>query len=129
METKKVLFGLVVAFVVVWLLRPSVLPKQLGGAPSGLSATVATSSQASVGTTATTIFATSTNCAARVISTVADPIMLTFNDYKGEVPSGTYGYLQAASTTVAYDAEIYGCGAFKAFGFTASNTIHVFESR
>lgn len=97
-------------------------------APSGLAASVATSSQATVGTTAISLFATSTSCAARVITTYASPVMLTFSDYAGQTPTGLFGHLQAASTTVAYDSGVYGCGLVKAYSFT-SQTITVTETR
>lgn len=83
-------------------------------------AVVATTSVAGVTTSASTIFATS-SCTGRVISTRESAIMLTFSDNQGQVPTGLYGHVQAASTTVAYDAGTYGCGAFKAFSFTAQN--------
>jgi len=127
MDNKKI-FGIFIAFLLlVWTIIPASRP--LGAAPSGLTATVATSSQASVGTTATTVFATSTNCSARVISTVEKPIMLIFSNYKGETPSGVYGYLQAASTTTIYDAEIFGCNALKVYGFDSSTTLTIMETR
>ena len=96
-------------------------------APSGLPATVATSSIASVGTTAISLFATST-CSARIISTQAQAIMLTFSDYAGQTPTATFGHWQAASTTQAYDSGQYGCGLVKAYSF-ATQTITVTESR
>ena len=54
--------------------------------------------------------------------------MLTFSDNQGKVPSGVYGHLQAASTTVAYDGGQYGCGAVRIYSFT-SQAITVSESR
>ena len=99
----------------------------LGSAPAGLPATVATSSIAAVTTNATTVFATS-SCAARIITTSASPIMITFSDNHGSVPTGSFGHLQSASTTVAYDSGQYGCGAVKVFSFVAG-TISVSESR
>ncbi len=96
-------------------------------APAGIPASVATTSPAIVGTTASTIFATST-CTARIISTQASPIMLTFGDNQGATPTGGYGNWQAASTTVAYDSGLYGCGAVKAYSYTAS-TLTLTETR
>ena len=97
----------------------------MGSAPSGLPAKVATSTNPTVGTTALTVFATS-SCAARIITTVASPIMVTFSDQF--TPTATYGHLQAASTTVAYDSGQYGCGAVKVYSFVSS-AISVSESR
>jgi hypothetical protein len=96
-------------------------------APSGLPATVATSSNPTIGTSGVVLFATST-CAARIITTVASPIMLTFSDYAGQTPTALVGHLQAASTTVVYDSGQYGCGLFKAYGFVSS-AITVTETR
>lgn len=90
-------------------------------------ATVATSSNPTVGTTGVLVFATST-CSARIVTTYASPVMITFSDRIGQVPTGTYGHLQAASTTVAYDGGLYGCGAMKMYGFVSS-AITVSESR
>lgn len=87
-------------------------------APSGLPATVATTSIAAVSPTASTIFATST-CSARVVSTQGSAIMLTFSDYANHTPTATFGHLQLASTTVAYDSGQYGCGRVKAYSFAA----------
>ena len=100
---------------------------KLGSASSGLPSSIATSSNPTVGTTAVLLFATST-CASRVITTVASPVMLTFSDNQGKVPTGVYGHLQGASTTVAYDSGLYGCDAVRAFGFVSS-AISVSESR
>jgi hypothetical protein len=99
-------------------------------APSGLPATVATSSAALVNTTASMLFATSTagQCSARIVTTYASPIMLTFSDYIGQSPTGQFGHLQGASTTVAYDSGLYGCGLVKAYSFV-SQTITISESR
>lgn len=90
-------------------------------------ATVATTSNPTVTTSASLVFATST-CAARTISTVASPIMITFTDAQGKVPTATFGVLQAASTTVAYDASQYGCGAVRIYSFVSS-AITVQEAR
>lgn len=127
MTDKSTKFGLMWAAIVSVVLIAYILGITgniaFASAPSGLPATVATSSIASVSSTATTIFATST-CASRIITTVANPIMLTFSDYSGQTPTGSFGHLQAASTTVTYDSGQYGCGAVKAYSFgTASITV------
>lgn len=99
----------------------------LASAPSGLPATVATTSPAAVSTTVIPLFATS-SCSSRIITTYVSPVMLTFSDYAGQVPTGTFGHLQAASTTVAYDSGLYGCGLVKAYSF-AAQTITTTETR
>lgn len=120
------LSGAILTIAIAYLLYTA--PFMAGAsAPSGIPATVATTSPALVNTSASTVFATST-CASRTISTVASPIMITFSDVQGSVPTGTFGHLQAASTTVAYDSGLYGCGALKVYSFVSS-TITVMESR
>ena len=104
------------------------IPQAQASAPSGLPATVATSSNPTVTTTASLVIATSTACSARIVTTVASPIMLTFSDNQGKVPTGTYGHLQPASTTVAYDSGQYGCGAVRIYSFVSS-AITVTETR
>jgi hypothetical protein len=96
-------------------------------APTGLQATIATTSVESVTTTPILVFATST-CAARTISTTASPIMITFSDNQSFQPSGIQGFLQAASTTASYNGGLTGCGAMRIYSFVAS-TISVTESR
>lgn len=97
-------------------------------APSGLQATVATSTLYSVGTTAAKVFATST-CAARIVTTVEKPIMITFTDKKGDSPTAIHGHYQAASTTIAYDGGLYGCDAWKIYGHDATSIITVTETQ
>lgn len=96
-------------------------------APPGLRTTVATTSPAAVTTSASVIFATST-CDSRIISTTASPIMLTFSENQNVVPSAIFGHLQAASTTVAYDSALYGCGAVQAYSFV-NGTVTLTEAR
>ena len=98
----------------------------LGSAPSGLPASMASTSQAAIGATVTTLVATSTNCASRIVTTVANPIRLSFGSPDQPIvqPSGTIGHLQAASSTVVYDSGIYGCGLIRVFGY-GSDTITI----
>lgn len=63
------------------------------------------------------LFATST-CSTRIISTEAGAVRLTFSDYLGERPTALNGFAQAASTTVVYEAETYGCGAVYVYPMT-----------
>lgn len=96
-------------------------------APSGLQATIATTSNPTVNTTAALVIATS-SCSARIITTYASPIMITFSDVQGSIPTGLFGHLQAASTSIAYDSGLYGCGAVRIYSFVAQN-ITVSDSR
>jgi|CXWL01.1.fsa_nt_gi hypothetical protein len=97
-----------------------------GGAPIGLVTKVSTTSPATVNTTASLVFASST-CNSRIITTYASPIMIGLTDLIGFVPSGVSGHLQLASTTVAYDSGIYGCSAWRVYSFT-SQAITVSET-
>lgn len=81
----------------------------------------------------TTIYAAKTDgsCKSRVIGTKTTPIVLFFGDpTNGDLSSttldGTTGFVQGASTTVAYDSGIYGCGRWTAYA-AASTTITVSE--
>lgn len=82
---------------------------------------------------ATTIFAEKTDgsCKSRVIGTKATPIVILFGDpTNGNLSSttlnGTTGFVQGASTTVAYESGIYGCGKWTGYA-AASTTITVSE--
>lgn len=93
-------------------------------APSGLPAAFASSSLQTVSASAaSTITATTTWCSSRVITTTGRDVMLTFDDAK--TPTGLFGHYQAASTTVAYDSGIYGCGAIKGFARDANTSVTV----
>lgn len=122
-----VLLGIVVLLSALYLLSTT---RAHAEAPSGLYATVATTSVFTVNTTASLVFATTTGggCAARTISTTASPIMIGFSDNQGFVPSALQGFLQAASTTVIYNGGLYGCGAVRVYSFVAG-AITVMETR
>ena len=100
-----------------------------GGAPDGLATTVATTSQFAITTSQQILFATST-CDSRIISTRAQPVMLSFSDVQGFVPTAVLGHQQAASTTVVYDASVYGCNAVRVISATPSgDTVTASETR
>lgn len=120
-------FGAALFLIVGAFIAGSYTYHASASAPSGLQATMATSSNPTVGTTALLVFATST-CATRIVSTYASPVMMYFSDFTGQRPSATAGHLQAASTTVAYDSGLYGCGAVYMYGFV-STAITVSEAR
>ena len=111
----------------------------LGSAPSGIPAEIATSSTALVGTsTPVTLTATSTGCAARIITTRGQAISLSF-DWKlsSTTLSETIGHIQGASTTDHYDSGLFGCSVVTAIGLsvglgalpaTASSTVTISTS-
>lgn len=102
--------------------------RPLGQAVPGSHADIATSSTKSVGPQAvTTLFTSNIVCTSRIISTVSQPIMLSFDP--NITPTATRGHLQAASTTEMYDAGLYGCGAVTVYGHNASTTITSSELR
>lgn len=125
------IIGLILASLLFLLSSVLTGTKNAGAsAPSGLFATIATSSQLTVGTTAGLAFATSTaGCSSRIVSTTGKAVMMTLSQYKGETPSATIGFLQGASTTVAYDAGLYGCGRMDIYGFDSNTTVNVAEFR
>jgi len=88
-----------------------------GAAPDGERAAVATSSvsQSVTAGAVELLFATSSQCAARIVSTNAGEVKLTFSDHNGVRPTALAGFGQPASSTVAYDASVYGCGAVYVF--------------
>lgn len=114
------------SMAIAWAMLTGI-PVANASAPSGLIATMASTSNPVVTTTPSLVIATST-CTARVISTTASPIMITFTDNQGKVPSATFGFLQPASTTVVYDGGQYGCGAVRIYSFV-SGAITVADSR
>jgi hypothetical protein len=126
----KTLIGLLgVAILIVGFLYfsgMSVTP--FGAAPSGLATTIATSGPIAVDTTQITVIATSTNCTTRQLSTNNSAIKLTIGDADGDVPTGTNGIWQAASSTVVYDSGQWGCGALKVYSYVAQ-TINATETR
>ncbi len=68
-------------------------------------------------------------CTSRVISTRGESaIMIAFSQLASTTLSGAVGNLQAASTTVAYDSGVYGCGYWTFFAY-ATTTITVTEYR
>ena len=89
-------------------------------APSGLPATVIFVGSSTVSTTAIVLNATTTNCAARIVSTGSNPVMLGFTGANGTTTNATTGLWQAGSTTVAYDSGLYGCGLLTAYSALGS---------
>lgn len=111
------------------------LANTYGAAFTGSSSYLQVATTTTVGASAgrITIFSASADgsCKARVIGTKATPIVILFGDpTNGNLASttltGETGFVQGASTTVAYDSGIYGCGRWTAYA-AASTTITVSE--
>ena len=109
---------------------------QLGGTPGNLPAYVATTSTLHIlKSEARVLFATTSPqilCAARVVSTTGEPILITLSDDSRVATSApNIGILQSASTTVSYEATTYGCGKMTVInaGAAATTIITVYETR
>lgn len=125
-------FAMILGFMFAFMsYRPSIAS---AGSTQGLWSSVSTTTTKNVGpqqiiplfgtTTRETAFA----CSARIITTVASPIMIEFASAGSTTVSGMIGHLQPASTTVAYDGGLFGCGYWTAYAFS-STTITVTETR
>lgn len=111
----------------------------LGQATPGTEVTISTSSTVLVGQKSVSqLFSPRVNCLSRIIGTHGDPIILNFGSSSSSGAISTVattslqagnGFVQAASTTVAYDAGIYGCGDWKAAGNGATSSIDITEMR
>lgn len=109
-----------------------------GSAPIGLASSFATSSTVVVGpfkpntaSTTMSVFDASV-CTSRVITTYAQPVTVMWSNsvFSSTTPnpSAGIGHLQLASTTVAYDSGIFGCGYVAIYGLS-STTITISEFR
>lgn len=120
---------LATALLIVAYASGILVNKASASAPSGLPSTLATSTQFAVTTTQQLLFATS-SCSSRIITTRTQAVMLTFSDLSGIVPTAILGHQQAASTTVAYDSGLFGCGAVRVVSQTVNgDTLFVAETR
>jgi hypothetical protein len=120
------IFGIVLIFGFWIVNKKSAVPDtssvSLKGAPAGMAAITASTSRLTVGTNAAQIIATSTNCVSRIVTTKGQDVWFSFAD--GAAPGigvNDISHYQAASTTLLYDAETYGCGLWKAIAETATN--------
>jgi len=124
------IFYVIIGLVVGSALFAALIPLRettLGGAPNGIAATQGTSTVVTVGTTPTIPIAATSSCAARIITTGASAVAISFN---GIPPTGGPGggVAQAASTTAAYDCGIYGGGAVQVYSY-ASQSLRITETR
>lgn len=114
------------------------------GNAGNLPARVGSSSPITLGLNATSTLAEPVrSCSSRTISTGQNPVMLAF-EADGDVAingvasstngsnqalSSVYGIWQAASTTVNYPAEDYGCGWVTGLGVNgATSNLSIFEA-
>ena len=95
----------------------------VGSAPPGIEASLASSSIITVSTTVVTeIFQTSIGCASRSISTAERPIRFVTGS-TSPTQDGTIGHFQAASSTISYDAGVWGCGNWNALSIGVGSVI------
>lgn len=127
MDKGKISFIVTIAIIMLALVLGFSGGDKLGSAGEPLASFYVTA-QTSVGpSNSTTIFTANTVCASRLITTKAQPIMISFDS--ATTPTGIVGHLQSASTTVSYDAGIYGCDTVKVYGYGASTTLTTSEFR
>lgn len=138
--TRNTFLGLTFALVAMLAAIVSIVsfgPKFAGAtAPAGLNAQVSTSTQITVGPQANTVVPfgalppkeSQWQCAARVISTGQQAILISFASMSSTTLTTSNGFWQAASTTVAYDGGLYGCDYMTIRGLTASSSINVMET-
>lgn len=130
-------FAFVVSAVTLFVIASfSASPKMASAAtPPSIPAQIATTSILAVGPSnnmyafGTTTRESAYGCAARVISTDFQPVRISFASLSSTTLSTSVGVYQAASTTVAYDASVYGCGYVTVRGLNASTTIQLVETR
>lgn len=122
-------------------LQMTPVPMSFGAAGEGIQARVASSSTWTVGPQETKVWFYGNNsqtgsvCAARIISTTGNDIAITFSGTSSSTATSTLsstvasGNIQLASTTVAYDGSVYGCGYLGFRGYGATSTIRIIETK
>lgn len=106
----------------------------LGAVSGNIAPKQSSTSVFALGTTARNLTATSSagldGCAARQISTGTSSIRMIFSGITGQDrrPTDSQGLFQAASTTVNYGAEDYGCGNIWGISNTGVSTVTITES-
>ena len=133
MNKKSILIGVSILVVLLFFGAFSfrIGPVELKGTQGNLPASYSSTTQYALTTGVTLIAATSTNCAARIITTGANGIGLSIgtalSGVAGAVGSSALGLSQAASTTTVYPAENFGCGPVRARGI-ANTDITIVET-
>ena len=142
MTSSKIFIGSVLGIIVIALFAFFVAVEQpqitLGEAAASAAtpriATTTTVGPQGASAVKVQLFAANTSCKSRIISTVNSAIMISFDDIAGAgnvgstTLSGTVGSVQVASTTVAYDAEDFGCGVWNGWA-SASTTVTLIETQ
>jgi len=133
---RKIIITLLVVTTVI-IVVPLVLQdyqEAEGRTPGNLPALLATSSTVEIGLGVSVLFPATPGrglCSSRVIGTV-DPIVIQFDATATSSLDNpnNIGYAQAASTTVSYSSDDYGCGNWLVKnGVNSSSTISIAEFR
>jgi len=102
----------------------------LGDSPGSLPTTVSSTSVFSISTSVygNPLFGTST-CSARMIATGSSTIRTIFGSRteQGRRPTYSQGFIQAASSTVTYPAENFGCGPVFIIGLDSVSAVTAVE--
>ena len=121
---------LLIAFALALFYRGA--NQALGDSSGQLPANISTTTVLTVTATANPggpIFATSTFCLARIVTTGSSSARMLFDERQGMRPAASIGVFQAASSTVTYPAENYGCNAVFLYIYTGVSTIFVTETK
>jgi len=125
---KEIILGIIAVIIAGFVVFVSLkdTPRSDASAPAGYATGFSTSSIATlVQDIPLTLFATSTDCTSRVITTIGFPITIKFGDHARWTLTSNTGHRQLASTTVEYDSGIYGCGLWTATGLIGTATTGV----
>lgn len=130
-ELKHIYLSVSLALVGMFLINlfasPTViLQKQFGGTAGIVPTATSTTYRLQIGSTTAVTIATSTpsnNCSATIITTGPRDMFFSIGSSSIAVPvvNGA-GFVQPASTTVAYPAENYGCGQWTAVSYETSSS-------
>ncbi len=118
------LITLIIAVGIVWFVVPDA-PQEpvVSGFTTASTANHATSSTAQVGPQETiTLFSSNDSCSGRFLTIPSGGAAVRLSFDSDITPSATVGELFGASTTHSLPAELYGCGAVRAYA-AASTTV------
>ena len=119
--------AILVSVLALFLRGADTLAGNAGNLPANAASTTVVAMDQTV--TSNPQFATSTWCSARIITTGSSTARIIFDDRQaGRRPAGNIGVLQAASSTVVYPAENYGCNATWIHVITGVSTLTLIET-
>ena|SRR3990167_4785155 len=119
--------GTLSVLVILFGLKTLGLNPPLGQAAEDSAAFPLTSTNSSLAVNTVSTLTATTSCVARIISTGVVGVHLTFSDTAGDTLTGRMGHIQAASTTVNYNSNVYGCGLVRVRSDGAATQIRITE--